>query len=52
MGKSVWQTGVVSMTDSLLQWHKCQETGDTRKTTPCVFNAVATPHSYLNTNSF
>lgn len=38
--------------DSLLQWHKCQETGDTCKTAPCVFNALATPRSYLNTNSF
>lgn len=38
--------------DSLLQWHKCQETGDTCKTAPCVFNTAAPPCSYLNTNSF
>lgn len=38
--------------DSLLQWHKCQETDDTCKTAPCDFNTAAPLCSYLNTNSF
>lgn len=35
--------------DSLLQWHKRQETSDITKPR-LVFNTVATPCSYLNTN--